>query len=78
MSQDSTMTTPSSNARGNETKDSQHPHLALNEIILSSMSQRSIVAHPWNHLEIGKVHLHFAHFCLYEHLINTLAQIFAH
>jgi hypothetical protein len=29
---------------------------ALNERILSSMSRRSVAAHPWHDLEIGIVH----------------------
>lgn len=28
---------------------------ALNERILSSMSKRSVAAHPWHDLEIGKI-----------------------
>ncbi|GLJ13203.1 hypothetical protein SUGI_0207520 [Cryptomeria japonica] len=47
------MTTPSTNVAGNETKDSHPPHPPLNERILSSMSQRFVVAHPWHDLEIG-------------------------
>ena len=30
-------------------------HVVLNERILSSMSRRSIAAHPWHDLEIGTV-----------------------
>ncbi|KAM7264235.1 hypothetical protein ACFE04_001918 [Oxalis oulophora] len=30
-----------------------HPHVVLNERILSSMSRRSQAAHPWHDLEIG-------------------------
>ncbi|GAB2224411.1 hypothetical protein Droror1_Dr00005170 [Drosera rotundifolia] len=29
------------------------PHVVLNERILSSMSRRSVAAHPWHDLEIG-------------------------
>ncbi|KAK9948578.1 hypothetical protein M0R45_004147 [Rubus argutus] len=32
---------------------SSYPHVALNERILSSMSRRSVAAHPWHDLEIG-------------------------
>lgn len=32
---------------------SSFPHVKLNERILSSMSRRSIAAHPWHDLEIG-------------------------
>ena len=32
---------------------SSFPHVALNERILSSMSRKSIAAHPWHDLEIG-------------------------
>ena len=41
-------------------------HVALNERILASMSHRSMAAHPWHDLEIGKNHfapyLHFFFF----------------
>lgn len=47
------MTPPSTNAAGNGTKDSHPPHPPLNERILSSMSRRSVAAHPWHDLEIG-------------------------
>ncbi|GLJ41362.1 hypothetical protein SUGI_0856040 [Cryptomeria japonica] len=47
------MTTPSTNVAGNKTKDSHPPRPPLNERILSSMSQRSVAAHPWHDLEIG-------------------------
>ncbi|ONK62301.1 uncharacterized protein A4U43_C07F2490 [Asparagus officinalis] len=33
--------------------DSRQPHPPLNERILSSMSRRSVAAHPWHDLEIG-------------------------
>lgn len=33
--------------------DSRKPHPPLNERILSSMSRRSVAAHPWHDLEIG-------------------------
>ncbi|GLJ49511.1 hypothetical protein SUGI_1049260, partial [Cryptomeria japonica] len=52
MSQDSTITTPSTNVAGNRTKDSHPPHPPLNERILSFMSQRYVAAHPWHDLEI--------------------------
>ena len=32
---------------------SSFPHVVLNERILSSMSRKSIAAHPWHDLEIG-------------------------
>ncbi|XP_020268692.1 soluble inorganic pyrophosphatase-like [Asparagus officinalis] len=32
---------------------SSFPHVKLNERILSSMSQKSVAAHPWHDLEIG-------------------------
>lgn len=32
-----------------------HHNVALNERILSSMSRRSVAAHPWHDLEIGIV-----------------------
>lgn len=32
---------------------SSFPHVALNERILSSMSRKSVAAHPWHDLEIG-------------------------
>lgn len=32
---------------------SSFPHVILNERILSSISRRSIAAHPWHDLEIG-------------------------
>ncbi|KAF2290754.1 hypothetical protein GH714_015320 [Hevea brasiliensis] len=34
-------------------KNSGFPHVVLNERILSSMSRRSVAAHPWHDLEIG-------------------------
>ncbi|GLJ53998.1 hypothetical protein SUGI_1155060 [Cryptomeria japonica] len=47
------MTTPSTNVARNETKESHPPHPPLNERILSSMSRRSVAAHPCHDLEIG-------------------------
>lgn len=41
---------------------SSHPHVALNERILSSMSRRSVAAHPWHDLEIGMISLGFFYF----------------
>ncbi|CAL1360856.1 unnamed protein product [Linum trigynum] len=39
---------------GGETgRSSQYPRPALNERILSSMTRRSVAAHPWHDLEIG-------------------------
>lgn len=38
---------------------SSYPHVALNERILSSMSRRSVAAHPWHDLEIGTISLGF-------------------
>lgn len=32
---------------------SSFPHVVLNERILSSMSRKSVAAHPWHDLEIG-------------------------
>lgn len=38
----------------NKNHDSHHaPHAPLNERILSSMTRRSVAAHPWHDLEIG-------------------------
>ncbi|KAF5476011.1 hypothetical protein F2P56_007759 [Juglans regia] len=38
----------------NKTYDAHHaPHPPLNERILSSMTRRSVAAHPWHDLEIG-------------------------
>lgn len=36
-----------------------HPTVALNERILSSMSRRSVAAHPWHDLEIGRILYHY-------------------
>lgn len=36
-------------------KNSGYPHVVLNERIISSMSQKSVAAHPWHDLEIGTV-----------------------
>lgn len=33
--------------------ESRFPHPPLNERILSSLSRRSVAAHPWHDLEIG-------------------------
>lgn len=41
-------TTASSSTREGKAPD-------LNERILSSMSKRSVAAHPWHDLEIGKI-----------------------
>lgn len=45
----------SSQANGNEAQGSQLQRSAprLNERILSSLSKRSVAAHPWHDLEIG-------------------------
>ncbi|CAI0392322.1 unnamed protein product [Linum tenue] len=41
---------------GGETgRSSQYPRPALNERILSSMTRRSVAAHPWHDLEIGNL-----------------------
>lgn len=40
-------------------KNSGFPHVVLNERILSSMSRRSVAAHPWHDLEIGTISLGF-------------------
>lgn len=39
---------------------SGYPQVILNERILSSMSRRSIAAHPWHDLEIGKIQCSFS------------------
>jgi len=39
--------------RGEGSGHSSFPHVALNERILSSMSRKSVAAHPWHDLEIG-------------------------
>ncbi|KAL0448295.1 UNVERIFIED_CONTAM: Soluble inorganic pyrophosphatase 4 [Sesamum latifolium] len=36
-------------------KSSEYSRVALNERILSSLSRRSVAAHPWHDLEIGKL-----------------------
>ena len=33
------------------------PRVTLNERILSSMTHRSVAAHPWHDLEIGKIQM---------------------
>ncbi|KAJ8439758.1 hypothetical protein Cgig2_009582 [Carnegiea gigantea] len=43
-----------SNNYGNQ-YNSSFPRVTLNERILSSMSRKSVAAHPWHDLEIGKV-----------------------
>ncbi|KAA8547384.1 hypothetical protein F0562_003752 [Nyssa sinensis] len=44
----------SNNGEGSEKNlGFSHPHVILNERILSSMSRRSVAAHPWHDLEIG-------------------------
>lgn len=45
-------------------KNSGFPHVVLNERILSSMSRRSVAAHPWHDLEIGTISLGFLTFIL--------------
>lgn len=42
-------------APSNGTTNNAHPspHPPLNERILSSMTRRSVAAHPWHDLEIG-------------------------
>lgn len=41
---------------GEEAQEHQHrPAPRLNERILSSLSRRSVAAHPWHDLEIGTV-----------------------
>ena len=45
-----------------ETKENQklqRPAPRLNERILSSLSRRSVAAHPWHDLEIGKRNMRF-------------------
>lgn len=52
---------------GNEPRGSPR----LNERILSSMSKRTVAAHPWHDLEIGKkIREHLILLCLYLHLLN--------
>lgn len=53
-------------------KHSGNSHAVLNERILSSMSRRSIAAHPWHDLEIGTVYFSF----IYEILL--LANHYVH
>lgn len=36
--------------------------ITLNERILSSMTHRSVAAHPWHDLEVGIYHFHFLMF----------------
>lgn len=43
-------------ADGKTYQVSRMPPAALNERILSSMSQKHVAAHPWHDLEIGIVH----------------------
>lgn len=40
---------------GGSERSSGKSHVVLNERILSSMSRRSVAAHPWHDLEIGEV-----------------------
>jgi hypothetical protein len=47
--------------------------VALNERILSSMSRRSVAAHPWHDLEIGKLLCSF-YSTLYDCLCVACAQ----
>ena len=42
---------------GSVGRNSAFPHIALNERILSSLSRRTVAAHPWHDLEIGMVTL---------------------
>lgn len=43
------------NHEGSSARNSSLPHTKLNERILSSLSRRSVAAHPWHDLEIGTV-----------------------
>jgi inorganic pyrophosphatase len=43
-------------AEGKTRQVTRMPPAALNERILSSMSQKHVAAHPWHDLEIGIVH----------------------
>ncbi|KAL6011364.1 hypothetical protein ACLOJK_001810 [Asimina triloba] len=43
----------SGHGNGEGSVHSSFPHVALNERILSSMTRRSVAAHPWHDLEIG-------------------------
>jgi len=52
FSQYSNMTPPSAEGPRNG-GESRFPHPPLNERILSSLSRRSVAAHPWHDLEIG-------------------------
>lgn len=39
-------------------KSAGYPRVVLNERIVSSMSRRSVAAHPWHDLEIGMIIFH--------------------
>jgi hypothetical protein len=54
-------------AGGNIQGSSSHP-AALNERILSSMSQKHVAAHPWHDLEIGTE-------CSYSFIMNIITLI---
>lgn len=43
-------------------KSSENVRVSLNDRILSSMSRRSVAAHPWHDLEIGKTLSKLYHF----------------
>jgi hypothetical protein len=43
-----------SNGNSNGGSSLKRPHPPLNERILSSLTRRSVAAHPWHDLEIGK------------------------
>lgn len=58
--------------------NSGFPRVALNKRILSSMSRRSVAAHPWHDLEIGKLFLVLIHVCVHVILFSVFQclQIF--
>lgn len=54
----------------------ERPVPRLNERILSSLSRRSIAAHPWHDLEIGTLFDHIAH--SYSNCIEDLNVVANH
>lgn len=57
------------NSEQDGAKSSGNSKVALNERILSSMSRRTVAAHPWHDLEIGTLYL----ICLYILLLKFLS-----
>lgn len=47
----------------------------LNERILSSMSHRSVAAHPWHDLEIGKIYVKVSFFFAGSKMISLFLNI---